>query len=52
MAGLTAAIQLKKAGFDLGKVQDPVWVCLPNEGCYQLMDEPLQKEIEQGKFRY
>jgi len=43
---------LKKAGFDLAKVIDPVWVCLPNEEGYQLMDESLQGSIEQGNFRY
>jgi citronellyl-CoA synthetase len=43
---------LKKAGFDLAKVTDPVWVCLPNERCYQLMDDSLQKSVEKGEFRY
>jgi citronellyl-CoA synthetase len=43
---------LKKAGFDLAKVKDPIWVCLPNERCFQLMNESLQKSVEQGEFRY
>jgi citronellyl-CoA synthetase len=43
---------LKKAGFDLAQVKDPVWVCLPNDGVYQLMSEALQHKIEQGEFRY
>lgn len=43
---------LKKAGFDLAKVTDSVWVCLPNECGYKLLDKALQADIEQGKYRY
>ncbi len=43
---------LKKSGFDLGKVSDPIWVCLPGEKNYQLLDKNIQKRIEQGAFRY
>ena len=43
---------LKKAGFDLACISDPVWVCLPGSDSYELLTSKLQRDIEQGRFRF
>ena len=43
---------LKKSGFDISLVKEPVWVKLPGESSYQLMDEKLERAIRAGDFRF
>jgi len=43
---------LKDAGFDLGKQDNAVYVCLPRADTYVPLTPGLQQEIEQGKYRY
>ncbi|MCG8612687.1 MAG: long-chain-acyl-CoA synthetase [Pseudomonadales bacterium] len=43
---------LKEDGFNLAKVADPVYVCLPKADTYVQLTDELQAEIEAGKYRY
>jgi len=43
---------LKKNGFDLSLVKEPVWVKLPGGGSYQLMDAEIESAIRAGDFRF
>ncbi len=43
---------LKEEGFDLKKIEDPVYVLLPKATAYVKLTPKLQQEIEQGKYRY
>ena len=43
---------LKKQGFDLDKVQDALWVCLPKSHSYQALDRTLLEKIKQGEVPF
>ncbi len=43
---------LKKAGYDLEQLEDPIWVCLPGDSRYQLLDTGMQGAINAGKYRF
>ena len=43
---------LKKAAFDLNKLEDEVWVLLPGERKYAPLTLELQADIESGHYRY
>jgi len=43
---------LKKSGFDLRQLADPVWVCLPGMRHYQRLDQAIMTGIETGEYRY
>ena len=43
---------LKKQGFDLAQVDDPMWVLLPGEISYQLLTDAIHADIKAQKYRY
>jgi citronellyl-CoA synthetase len=43
---------LKEAGFDLKKQDNPVYVYLPKADSYTPMTPDIQKNIEEGEYRY
>src|SRR5690554_175269 len=44
--------KLKEQGYDLAQQDNPVYVLLPGEDCYQLLTTELQQGIESGQFRF
>lgn len=43
---------LKKEGFDVKRVADPIWVCLPGATAYVLTDASLFDEVCGGKYSF
>lgn len=44
--------KLKEQKYDLAQQDNPVYVMLPGESCYQLLTAELQKGIDGGQFRF
>jgi len=44
--------KLKDEKYDLSKHDDPVYVLLPGENCYQRLSEEMQKGIDGGEYRF
>lgn len=44
--------KLKATGFDPSKTDDPIWVCLPGESHYQLVDSKIFENIQTGTYRF
>lgn len=43
---------LKKQAFDVSKLNDEVWVCLPRTKTYQILDKTLLKKINSAAFSF
>ena len=43
---------LKEQAFDLNRVDEPVYVLLPGEKCYQQLTPEIQRGIENGEYRF
>jgi citronellyl-CoA synthetase len=43
--------QLKKDGYDIEKISDPVYVLLPDGSNYVPLTKELKRDIDQGKYR-
>lgn len=44
--------KLKEQNYDLAQQDNPVYVLLPKETCYQQLNAELQADIDGGKFRF
>src|SRR5690606_31375127 len=44
--------KLKEEKYDLGKHEDPVYVLLPGERCYQRLTTEIQQGIDGGQYRF
>lgn len=44
--------KLKEEKYDLGKHDDPVYVLLPGERCYQRLTAEIQQGIDGGQYRF
>ena len=43
---------LKEEKYDLNRHNDPVYVLLPGESCYQRLTPEMQADIDNGKHRF
>ncbi len=44
--------EMKKVGFNIGKINDPVYVLLPRSSEYTLLTEEIYESILHGKYRF
>ncbi len=45
-------VELKKDGFDPGRIDDPLYVLLPGESAYQTLSGEIYQNILDGKYRF
>jgi citronellyl-CoA synthetase len=45
-------VNLKKEGFNLDEVNDPLFVLLPGESAYRPLTKPLYDEVIDGKYKF
>jgi citronellyl-CoA synthetase len=44
--------RLKKEGYDIGHISDPIFVLLPNESKYEPLTPELKDKIDKGEYRF
>jgi len=45
-------VKLKKEGFDLEKVEDPLYIMLPNESEYRQLTKEIYENMQNGQYKF